>query len=102
MLGCSPACCSIGSLRLPTYGGQAVMEGVMMRGQRYMAVAVRAPSSEIVLKSQELPRRIYQGVIARVPLLRGMIMLWDSLGLGVQALMFSADVAVGEEDVKLG
>jgi uncharacterized protein YqhQ len=98
---CSPACCAIGSLRLPAYGGQAVMEGVMMRGQRYMAVAVRAPSNDIVLKSQELPRRLYQGAIAKIPLLRGTIMLWDSVGLGIQALMFSADVAVGEEDVKL-
>jgi uncharacterized protein YqhQ len=73
----------------------------MMRGQRYMAVAVRAPSNEIVLKSQELPKKLYQGVISKIPLLRGTIMLWDSLGLGIQALMFSADVAVGEEDVKL-
>jgi len=73
----------------------------MMRGQRYMAVAVRAPSNEIVLKSQELPRRIYQGVISRIPLIRGAVMLWDSLGLGMRALMFSADVAMGEEDVKL-
>ncbi|HZT07086.1 MAG TPA: DUF1385 domain-containing protein [Chloroflexota bacterium] len=74
----------------------------MMRGQRYMAVAVRAPSDAIILKSTELPRRLYQGVMARIPLLRGAVMLWDSLGLGIQALMFSADVAVGDEDVKLG
>lgn len=73
----------------------------MMRGQRYMAVAVRAPSSEIVLKSQELPRRLYQSPIARIPFLRGNILLWDALGLGMQALMFSADVAMGEDDVKL-
>src|SRR3954471_16718953 len=103
MLGCSPACCAVAArpLRMPAYGGQAVMEGVMMRGQRYVAVAVRAPSNEIVLKSEELPRRIYQSFIARVPLLRGSIMLWDSLGLGIQALMFSADVSMGEEDAKL-
>lgn len=73
----------------------------MMRGQRYMAVAVRAPSSEIVVRSEELPRRLYQGPIARIPFLRGSILLWDTLGLGMRALMFSADVAMGEEDVKL-
>jgi uncharacterized protein YqhQ len=103
MLGCSPACCAVAAapLRLPAYGGQAVMEGVMMRGQRYVAVAVRAPSNEIVLRSDELPRRIYQSFIAKVPLLRGTVMLWDSLGLGIQALMFSADVAMGEEDARL-
>ena len=77
------------------------MEGVMMRGQRYMAVAVRAPSNEIMLTSQELPPRLYQSPVARIPFLRGSIMLWDTLGLGMQALMFSADVAMGEEDVQL-
>ena len=77
------------------------MEGVMMRGQRYMAVAVRAPSSEIVLRSEELPKRLYQSRITRIPFLRGSLMLWDTLGLGMRALMFSADVAMGEEDVKL-
>jgi uncharacterized protein YqhQ len=77
------------------------MEGVMMRGQRVMAVAVRAPNSEIIVKSEELPPRLYQGRIARTPVLRGSIVLWDTLGLGMRALMFSADVAMGEEDVKL-
>jgi uncharacterized protein YqhQ len=73
----------------------------MMRGQRYVAVAVRAPSSEIIVKSEELPARLYRSAIARMPFLRGSILLWDTLGLGMRALMFSADVAVGEEDVKL-
>jgi uncharacterized protein YqhQ len=77
------------------------MEGVMMRGHRFMAVAVRAPSSEIVLRSEELPRRLYQGPFTKIPFLRGSIVLWDTLGLGMRALMFSADVAMGEEDVKL-
>jgi uncharacterized protein YqhQ len=77
------------------------MEGVMMRGQRYMAVAVRAPSSEIVLRSEELPKRLYQSAVTRIPFLRGSIVLWDTLGLGMRALMFSADVAMGEQDVKL-
>jgi uncharacterized protein YqhQ len=101
MLPCPLPCCAAADPRLPSYGGQAVMEGVMMRGQRYMAVAVRAPSREIVLTSQELPPRLYQSRVARIPFLRGSLMLWDTLGLGVQALMFSADVAMGEEDVQL-
>jgi uncharacterized protein YqhQ len=62
---------------------------------------VRAPSSEIVLRSEELPKRLYQSRITRIPFLRGSLMLWDTLGLGMRALMFSADVAMGEEDVKL-
>ncbi|MBM2811398.1 MAG: hypothetical protein HW416_2157 [Chloroflexi bacterium] len=77
------------------------MEGVMMRGQRIMAVAVRAPSSEIIVKTEELPAALYQSGISKIPFLRGSIILWDTLGLGMRALMFSADVAMGEEDVKL-
>jgi uncharacterized protein YqhQ len=77
------------------------MEGVMMRGQRYMAVAVRAPTQEIVLRTEELPPRLYQSPVARIPFLRGSIMLWDTLGLGMRALMFSADVAMGDKEAKL-
>ena len=62
----------------------------MMRGQRYMAVAVRAPSSEIVVRAEELPKRLYQGPIPRIPFLRGSIVLWDTLGLGMRALMYLA------------
>jgi len=83
------------------YGGQAVLEGVMMRGRRTMAVAVRAPSGQIVVKTEPLPKRLYQSPIARVPFLRGMLMLWDTLGLGMKALMFSADVALAEQDAQL-
>ena len=77
---------------LPTYGGQAVLEGVMMRGRRYAAVAVRAPSTRIVVRSERLPARLYSGWVGRTPFLRGLTILWDSLGLGMKALMFSADV----------
>jgi uncharacterized protein YqhQ len=81
-----------------TYGGQAVMEGVMMRGRRWAAVAVRAPSSRIVVRSERLPQRLYGGWVARTPFVRGLTVLWDSLGLGMKALMFSSQVAEqGEE-----
>src|SRR5215207_11713900 len=83
---------------LPTYGGQAVLEGVMMRGRRYAAVAVRAPSSRIVVRSERLPARLYSGWISRTPFLRGLTVLWDSLGLGMKALMFSAEVAERDDD----
>ncbi len=79
------------------YGGQAVLEGVMIRGRRFMAVAVRAPDKSIVLHSEPLPVHLYGGVIAKIPLLRGITMLWDSLVLGLAALTFSADVAMREE-----
>jgi len=79
------------------YGGQAVLEGVMMRGSRTMAVAVRHPDGHVVVKTEPLNEELYTGPISRIPFLRGLIMLWDALGLGVKALNMSADVAVGEE-----
>jgi len=79
------------------YGGQAVIEGVMMRGSSTMAVAVRAPNGEIVLHKEPLNSPLYNGVWSRVPFVRGLGLLWDSLGLGIRALMFSANIAVGEE-----
>lgn len=83
------------------YGGQAVLEGVMMRGRRYMAVAVRAPSGRIVVRAEPLPIRLYSGFVGRTPFVRGLTLLWDSLGLGMKALMFSADVATEGEEVQL-
>jgi uncharacterized protein YqhQ len=81
-----------------SYGGQAVLEGVMMRGRAFMAVAVRAPDKRIVVISEALPKHLYGGVIQKIPLVRGVTMLWDALGLGMKALMFSADIQMqGEE-----
>ncbi|MFQ5400228.1 MAG: DUF1385 domain-containing protein [Anaerolineae bacterium] len=79
------------------YGGQAVIEGVMMRGSKALAVAVRNPAGEIVVHSEPLNTRIYGGRLARMPFLRGLTLLWDALGLGIKSLMFSAEVALEEE-----
>ncbi len=79
------------------YGGQAVLEGVMMRGLRQATVAVRSPSGEIVFKHEQLDvqrRRRWE----ETPFLRGVLMLWDALSLGVRALNFSASVATGEDE----
>jgi uncharacterized protein YqhQ len=81
-----------------TYGGQAVLEGVMMRGRRWASVAVRAPNREIVVRSERLPVHLYGGWVSKTPFLRGLTVLWDSLGLGMKALMFSAEVAEREEE----
>jgi uncharacterized protein YqhQ len=75
------------------YGGQAVMEGVMMRGSKSMAVAVRAPNGQIVVHSEPLNPTIYGSWLSKVPFLRGVTLLWDTLVLGTRTLMFSADVA---------
>ena len=84
------------------YGGQAVIEGVMMRGAHNMAIAVRKPSGEITIHSEALPAGIYTSRIARLPFVRGLTMLWDTLVLGTRALMFSADAALSDEEVKFG
>ncbi|HID62774.1 MAG TPA: DUF1385 domain-containing protein [Anaerolineae bacterium] len=82
------------------YGGQAVIEGVMIRGQKNMAVAVRDPAGKIVVHTEPLTAGIYTSSISKWPLVRGLIMLWDTLVLGIRTLMFSADVALGEEEVE--
>jgi len=80
------------------YGGQAVLEGVMMRGSRALAVAVRNPEGEIVTHVEPVNQTLYNGPISRIPFVRGLTMLWDALGLGMRSLMFSANVAMGEEE----
>jgi uncharacterized protein YqhQ len=69
------------------------MEGVMMRGSRSMAVAVRAPNGRIVVHSEPLNRAIYGSWLSKVPFLRGITLLWDTLVLGTRTLMLSADIA---------
>lgn len=81
-----------------SYGGQAVIEGVLMRGANDFAVAVRDPEGKIVVHKQPLNKALYKGFVARTPFLRGIIGLWDAMGLGTKALMWSADVALGEEE----
>lgn len=82
---------------LPTYGGQAVIEGVMMRGRRACAVAVRDPHGGIVVERFPLGA-LYKSSLASWPFLRGLVILWDALGLGMKALTFSANVQAEEEE----
>lgn len=83
--------------RLITYGGQAVIEGVLMRGQKAMAIAMRAPNGEIVTH-QEALSGVYRSTITKIPFLRGMILLWDALGLGMRALTISANTQTGQDE----
>jgi len=77
------------------YGGQAVMEGVMIRGPQHMAVAVRHPGGQIVTHAERLSG-IYTGRLRRVPLIRGMVVLWETMALGMRALAYSSRVAFEE------
>lgn len=83
--------------KLPSYGGQAVIEGVLMRGTSSVAMANRSPDNEIVVHQEELSG-IYTSNIRKTPFLRGLIVLWDSLGLGMRYLTLSANVQTGEEE----
>ena len=85
------------SEKLPLYGGQAVIEGVMMRGSKGLAIAMRAPNKEIVVHSEPLSN-IYKSRIIKIPFLRGIIALWDALGLGTRALTISANIQTGEDE----
>lgn len=80
------------------YGGQAVIEGVMMRGSRALSVAVRNPQGEIVIHTEPLNQAVYNGRWMKTPFVRGLVLLWDALGLGIKSLMFSADVALEDEE----
>jgi uncharacterized protein YqhQ len=83
--------------RIITYGGQAVIEGVMMRGQKAYAVAMRAPDGNIVTHTEKLAT-VYRSKITKIPFIRGSILLWDALGLGMSALTLSANTQSGEDE----
>ncbi|HVR32931.1 MAG TPA: DUF1385 domain-containing protein [Acidimicrobiia bacterium] len=82
-------------------GGQAVLEGVMMRAPTAWAVAVRRPDGVIEAQRHELPKLSSRSKWARVPLVRGMLVLGESLSLGFRALSWSAQKSVGEDEEEL-
>jgi hypothetical protein len=82
------------------YGGQAVVEGVMMRGRKTMVTAVRRPRGELAIDVQPLAT-LYSGRLRRTPLVRGIIVLIESLVLGIKSLFYSANAALEEEEEKL-
>ncbi|MDY6911435.1 MAG: DUF1385 domain-containing protein [Chloroflexota bacterium] len=78
------------------YGGQAVLEGVMMLGPKQIKVAVRKPDGDIVSMIEPL-NKIYTGRFRKVPFVRGVFALIETMVLGIKALMYSANVAVEAE-----
>ena len=79
------------------YGGQAVIEGVMMRGRKAMITVVRRPKGELGMDIQSLSS-IYTGWMRQTPLIRGIIALIEALVLGVKTLVYSANVSLEEEE----
>ena len=82
------------------YGGQAVIEGVMMRGQKIMVTAVRRPSGGLAIKTQPLSS-IYTSRLRKTPLIRGIIILIEALVLGIKTLLYSANVSLEEEEEEI-
>jgi len=78
------------------YGGQAVIEGVMIRGKKAAVTAVRRPSGEMAMKVQPLTG-IYTGWMRRAPLIRGIIALIEAIVLGIKSLMYSASISLEQE-----
>jgi uncharacterized protein YqhQ len=81
-----------------TYGGQAVIEGVMMRGPNCMAIAVRRPDGEIAIHQEEVGTVMKRYRFLRLPVLRGMVALVETMGMGISALMYSANQAMPDEE----
>jgi uncharacterized protein YqhQ len=84
------------------YGGQALIEGVMMRGRTTVAMSVRPPSGEIRTYSEALPAALARGRLARVPFVRGVLVLYEALVIGTRMLMRSASIAAEGEDIQVG
>src|SRR5438477_1191005 len=84
------------------YGGQAVIEGVMMRGKRYYAVAVRVPTTkEIVIDRGELKAQIYTSWFWKLPFVRGIALIGEQMHLGMRSLMWSANMNAGSRDIQI-
>jgi len=82
------------------YGGQAVIEGVMMRGQKNVVTAVRRPNGEVAMDVQPLPN-LYTGWARKTPFIRGIIVLIEAMVLGIRSLVYSANITLEEEEEKL-
>ena len=81
-------------LKLPSYGGQALIEGVLMRGANYIAAAIRLPNGSIHIEQEKLSG-IYKSGIRKIPFLRGLILLWDAMVLGrFKMLCVSANLEI--------
>ena len=80
------------------YGGQAVIEGVMIRGRRTVALASRKPNGDIYRYREPLRSPLVRSRLARLPFVRGVVVLWESLDYGIRMLMRSAEVQLDQEE----
>jgi uncharacterized protein YqhQ len=80
------------------FGGQAVMEGVMMRSKDHLVVCVRQPNNEIVTKTEELHSLSEKYSFLKLPFLRGILALFETLYSGIKGIYFSANAAFGDDE----
>src|SRR5689334_6636905 len=85
-----------------TYGGQALIEGVLMRGRDAIAVALRHPDGEIVYATERLDSGFHGTRWSKWPLIRGLVVLYETLIVGTRWLVRSANVQASEEGIELG
>lgn len=85
-----------------TYGGQALIEGVLMRGRDAIAVALRHPDGRIVFATERLDSGMHAHPAAKWPLIRGLIVLYETLVVGTRWLIRSANVQGEEEGIEMG
>jgi len=86
------------AVRPATYGGQAVIEGVMIRGRRTIGLACRKPDGGIYRYREALDSPLLRSRTARAPFVRGVFVLWESLRYGMRMLMRSADVQLARDE----
>jgi len=87
---------SMAAVKKFNYGGQAVIEGVMIRGRSSVVTAVRRPGGEVAVDVKPL-ESIYTGWIRRTPLIRGVVILIEAMVLGIKSLIYSSNIALEEE-----
>ncbi len=89
---------------MPTYayGGQALIEGVLMRGRDAIAVALRHPDGRIVVATERLDSGVHGSTVSRWPFVRGLVVLYETLVVGTRWLIRSANVQAEEQGVELG
>lgn len=83
------------------YGGQAVIEGVMIRGQKAIVTVVRRPETDELVTATEQLGGIFKSRWRKIPLVRGIIVLLESLSLGIKTLLFSANISLEKEGEKI-
>jgi uncharacterized protein YqhQ len=80
------------------FGGQALIEGVMIRGKRHLVMCVRQPSGEILTQTQEINSLTQRYKVLGLPFIRGIIALGETMYMGVKGIAFSANAALEEEE----